>query len=96
MEAVEIANTAINGTPPDLFGYLDYLVFTAILLISGAIGLFYWCLGEQSTKDFLMGGRKMGRFPVAVSLLAGTNLFIWIMGILTTPTTVIFDLNKFK
>lgn len=76
MEAVEIANTAINGTPPDLFGYLDYLVFTAILLISGAIGLFYWCLGEQSTKDFLMGGRKMGRFPVAVSLLAGTNLFI--------------------
>ena len=54
------------------FGWPDYLVFAAMLAISAIIGIYYACVGgkQNSTSEFLMAGRNMGTFPVAMSLIA--------------------------
>ena len=54
------------------FGWPDYLVFAAMLAISAVIGIYYACVGgkQNSTSEFLMAGRNMGTFPVAMSLIA--------------------------
>jgi sodium-coupled monocarboxylate transporter 8/12 len=54
------------------FGWPDYLVFAAMLAISAVIGLYYACAGskQSTTSEFLMAGRNMGTFPVAMSLIA--------------------------
>ena len=54
------------------FSPWDYVVFSLVLALSAAIGLFYGCTGgkQKTTKEFLMADRKMNFFPVALSLLA--------------------------
>jgi hypothetical protein len=63
----------INGTVANsLFGWEDYSVLAAMLIISCAIGIFYGYFGEKQTTgdDFLLGGSSMGTFPTALSLAA--------------------------
>jgi len=54
------------------FGWIDYLVFAAMLCVSAGIGLYYGCTGskQSTTSEFLLGGKKMGIFPVGMSLAA--------------------------
>ena len=54
------------------FSVWDYVVFSLVLLLSAAIGIFYGCTGgkQKTTKEFLMADRKMNFLPVALSLLA--------------------------
>lgn len=54
-----------------LFGWPDYLVFSAMLGVSAGIGVYYGFVGKksQTTEDFLMGGKSLGVFPVASSLV---------------------------
>lgn len=65
----------------------DYVVFAAMLLISAAIGIYYACTGDkqQTSKDFLMGGRRMTAVPVALSLTASFMSAVTVLG---TPTEV--------
>ncbi|XP_001373100.2 sodium-coupled monocarboxylate transporter 1-like [Monodelphis domestica] len=65
----------------------DYLVFAAMLLISAAIGVYYAFAGggQQTSKDFLMGGRKMTAVPVALSLTASFMSAVTVLG---TPSEV--------
>lgn len=63
------------GTSDELlkrFGWADYLVFAGMLVVSLGIGLYYGCIGskQKTTSEFLLGGRSMGVFPVAMSLAA--------------------------
>jgi sodium-coupled monocarboxylate transporter 8/12 len=53
-----------------MFQWYDYLIFLAMLLISAAIGVYYGCFGtKQATpSEYLMGNRKMRKFPIAVSV----------------------------
>ncbi|XP_063957351.1 sodium-coupled monocarboxylate transporter 1-like isoform X1 [Lytechinus pictus] len=55
---------------PRYFAVWDYVVFGAMLLVSASIGVYSACSGgKQKTADeFLVGNRKMGIFPVAMSL----------------------------
>lgn len=56
-----------------LFGAADYVVCIATLGVSAAIGVYYAWQARQSlasTSDVLMGGRQMGTFPAAMSLIA--------------------------
>ena len=66
--------TAIQTTEELIrrFGWPDYLVFAAMLAISAIIGIYYACTGsrQNSTSEFLMAGRNMNTFPVAMSLIA--------------------------
>lgn len=65
----------------------DYVVFAAMLLISAAIGIYYAFAGggQQTSKDFLMGGRRMTAVPVALSLTASFMSAVTVLG---TPSEV--------
>ena len=53
------------------FRWPDYLVFALLLAISAGIGIFYGFFRKQeSAEEFLMAGRSMGTFPMAMSLIA--------------------------
>ena len=53
------------------FGVADYVLFALTLVISGGIGIFYAILDRKrvTTKEFLLGGKGMSVFPVAMSLM---------------------------
>ncbi|KAH0616787.1 hypothetical protein JD844_028177 [Phrynosoma platyrhinos] len=68
------------------FGVWDYLVFAAMLLISAGIGVYYAVVsGQETSKDFLMGGRRMTALPVALSLTASFMSAVTVLG---TPAEV--------
>ena len=53
-----------------LFGWVDYLLFGLTLLASLLIGVYHAWRGSNSTSEYLLGGKMMGVFPVAMSLAA--------------------------
>ena len=53
-----------------LFGWVDYLIFGLTLLASLLIGVYHAWRGSNSTSEYLLGGKMMGVFPVAMSLAA--------------------------
>lgn len=65
----------------------DYLVFAGMLLISAAVGIYYAFAGggQQTSRDFLMGGRSMTAVPVAMSLTASFMSAVTVLG---TPSEV--------
>ena len=76
------------GFPNNRFSPWDYVVFASLLILSSIIGLYYGgCTGakQKTTSEFLMAGRTMGVFPVAMSLLAS---FISAITLLGTPAEV--------
>uniref|UniRef100_A0A182Q1N6 Sodium-coupled monocarboxylate transporter 1 n=1 Tax=Anopheles farauti TaxID=69004 RepID=A0A182Q1N6_9DIPT len=68
------------------FDWPDYAVFVLMLLVCIAIGLYYGygnrlkrhrdSVCRKQSEDYLVGGRTMGTFPVAVSLVAS-----WVSGV---------------
>lgn len=54
------------------FHNIDYVVFGALLMVSMAIGVYfgYFSKSEQTTEEYLLGGRKMKTIPIAISLIA--------------------------
>ncbi|KAK7901997.1 hypothetical protein WMY93_018766 [Mugilogobius chulae] len=69
------------------FAFGDYVVFALMLLVSAAVGMYYaWKdRGQQTSGDFLMGGRKLTALPVAMSLTAS---FMSAITVLSTPAEV--------
>ncbi|KAK4008520.1 Uncharacterized protein APZ42_013873 [Daphnia magna] len=85
---MEGSNTStINYNAEQFFGWADYLVFVGMLVISAIIGIYYACFGakQNTTSEFLMAGRNMGTFPVAMSLIASFMSAITLLG---TPAEV--------
>lgn len=65
------------------FTVWDYVVFGGMLCVSAAIGIYYAVMGvrrKATTDDFLMGGRSMSVFPVALSILASFMSAITLLG----------------
>lgn len=52
------------------FGWVDYLLFALTLLVSLLIGVYHAWRSNNSTSEYLMGGKSMGIFPIAMSLAA--------------------------
>ncbi|XP_055691271.1 sodium-coupled monocarboxylate transporter 1-like [Lutzomyia longipalpis] len=55
------------------FTLLDYSFFVIVFVASAAIGLYYAVKSRKTittVDDYLLGGRKMGLFPVTCSLIA--------------------------
>ncbi|EMP26857.1 Sodium-coupled monocarboxylate transporter 1 [Chelonia mydas] len=69
------------------FTVWDYVVFGAMLLVSAVIGVYYAFAGggQQTSKDFLMGGRSMSALPVALSLTASFMSAVTVLG---TPAEI--------
>ncbi|XP_046643614.1 sodium-coupled monocarboxylate transporter 1-like [Daphnia pulicaria] len=68
-----------------LFGWADYLLFTSTLLMSLLIGVYHAWRGSNSTSEYLMGGKSMGIFPIAMSLAASSISGTTLLG---TPADV--------
>ncbi|RWS06722.1 sodium-coupled monocarboxylate transporter 1-like protein 1 [Dinothrombium tinctorium] len=63
-------------------GFIDCCMLVTMMVASICIGIYYAWTGRKGTnEDFLMGGRKMNVFPVAISLMASFLSPISIMGV---------------
>lgn len=76
------------GEPIGEFVAVDYVLFAAVLAVSALIGVFYMVKEARAAKqatadDVLMGGRDIGIFPIAMSLMASFMSAITVLG---TPT----------
>lgn len=65
-----------NCTDPEMentFGWEDYAVVLAMMVISCCIGMFYCLCGDKqvTSSDFLLGGGTTSTFPMAMSLASG-------------------------
>ncbi|XP_071451436.1 sodium-coupled monocarboxylate transporter 1-like [Hetaerina americana] len=65
------------------FGWEDHLVFSVMLAASALIGVFFACHGgrQRTAEEFLVGDRKMGVLPIAMSLTASFTSGIMLLGI---------------
>lgn len=66
------------------FSIADYVVFSVMLLISAAIGVWYGCGPggkQETTKEYLLADRKMHIVPVAISLLVSYLSAITLLGV---------------
>lgn len=54
------------------FSAIDYGVFSTMLLVSTAIGIYfgYFDGKAKTTEEYLLGGRNMKTIPIAISLIA--------------------------
>lgn len=53
------------------FGTIEYLVILSMLVLSILIGVYYTLWSKQDSFDeYILGGRMMGVFPVAMSMVA--------------------------
>ncbi|XP_069485976.1 sodium-coupled monocarboxylate transporter 1-like [Ambystoma mexicanum] len=77
------------GAPGNSVNFVvwDYLIFALVLVISVLIGVYYAFAGggQKTSKDFLMGGRRLTAVPVAVSLTASFMSAVTVLG---TPAEV--------
>lgn len=69
-ETVEALQAALKR-----FGVYDYLTFSAMLVGCALIGVYYAFASKKvknvtAADEYLMGGRNMSTFPVAMSLAA--------------------------
>lgn len=54
-----------------VFGWADYTLFSLLLFVSVLIGVYFGFFSDQNTtKEYLLGGKRMGSFPVAMSIIA--------------------------
>ncbi|XP_069696488.1 sodium-coupled monocarboxylate transporter 1-like [Periplaneta americana] len=75
-----------NGEALHGFEIADYIVFVFMLLVCFCIGIYYgFCTGKVSATEYLMGGRNMQIFPVAMSLISSVISGITLLG---TPTEI--------
>lgn len=59
------------GASMQRFGWPDYVVFVIMLLLCVVVGFYFGFVhSATSAQDYLMGGRNMKTFPVAMSLIA--------------------------
>ncbi|XP_077790998.1 sodium-coupled monocarboxylate transporter 1-like isoform X2 [Podarcis muralis] len=68
------------------FGFYDYVVFIAMLVFSAIIGIFFAAKGVyKSQNDYLMAGRSLTCWPVALSLTASFMSAVTVLG---TPAEI--------
>ncbi|KAM9388152.1 LOW QUALITY PROTEIN: sodium-coupled monocarboxylate transporter 1 [Phaethornis superciliosus] len=69
------------------FSAWDYVVFAAMLAVSATIGVYYAFVkrGQETSKEFLIGGRSMTAVPVAISLSASFMSAVTVLG---TPAEI--------
>lgn len=62
------------------FHWVDYVMFSLLLGLSLAIGVFYAIKGQSTTKDYLMGGRNLKVIPTAFSIFMSFISAILVLG----------------
>ncbi|XP_052867418.1 sodium-coupled monocarboxylate transporter 2-like [Anopheles cruzii] len=75
---------SISENPQGQFSVEDYTVFAIMLGVSTAIGVYFGIFQRkknQTTEEYLLGGRKMKTFPIAISLIASQLSGVSIMSV---------------
>ncbi|KAJ8686108.1 hypothetical protein QAD02_021902 [Eretmocerus hayati] len=88
MEGPEDGKPSVGDviTSMQQFSLADYGVFVAKLTACGCIGVYFGFVRKSTGSDeYLVGGRNMNTFPVAMSLIAS---FISGISLLGTPTEI--------
>ncbi|KAJ8917444.1 hypothetical protein NQ315_005491, partial [Exocentrus adspersus] len=74
------------------FDAIDYVMFSAMLVLSALTGLYYGCrsrycknVEDQTLREYLTGNRNLRPFPVALSLIASYVSGVTILG---TPSEI--------
>ncbi|XP_066595800.1 sodium-coupled monocarboxylate transporter 1-like [Prorops nasuta] len=68
------------------FGWTDYSLFAILLIVSVLIGIYFGFFSRQdNTTEYLLAGKTMGPFPVAMSIIASHVSGITLLGV---PTEV--------
>ena len=63
------------------FHWLDYVIFSVILLMSCGIGGYYMLTNKKQSKhEYLLGSRRLKWFPVALSLVVSNTSGISLLG----------------
>lgn len=60
-------STQIVQLAPVTFSLLDYLVLAFFLSISAAVGIYFYCRSEKTTKDYFHANNQLGPIPVGIS-----------------------------
>ncbi|KAF2892442.1 hypothetical protein ILUMI_13727, partial [Ignelater luminosus] len=64
------------------FSWFDFVLFIITIGLSAAIGIYFGFFKKQNTtKDYLHGGKKMKVFPVAMSLAASSVSGVALIGV---------------
>ncbi|XP_012259063.2 sodium-coupled monocarboxylate transporter 1-like [Athalia rosae] len=65
------------------FGWVDYSFFTAMLSISASVGFYFgfFAKKQDTVDEYALGGKRMGAFPVAMSITASHLSTITLLGI---------------
>ncbi|KAJ3635956.1 hypothetical protein MTP99_008816 [Tenebrio molitor] len=63
--------------------WYDYVAFAAMLLISASIGVYFSCFKSRynTTREYLLGGKKMKVFPIALSIAVSQFSGITVIGV---------------
>lgn len=72
-ETSTVSNTLNSQRLAMHFSTLDYVLFVGMLLLSTLIGIYYGFLAktkQNTVKEYLLGGKTMHVFPIALSLVA--------------------------
>ncbi|XP_054287715.1 sodium-coupled monocarboxylate transporter 1-like [Macrosteles quadrilineatus] len=70
------------GSAVLMFNWIEYLVFGTMLLLSLLIGVYFgWIKKQDTVAEYLLGGKKMGVFPVTISLVASHISGITLLGV---------------
>lgn len=75
-----LKNSTTNEGSFLAFSWSDYTIFIAMLVMSTLVGIYFGIFKKQDTTEkYLHGGKRMGVFPVSVSLLSrySTNHFLY-------------------
>jgi sodium-coupled monocarboxylate transporter 8/12 len=58
------------GSAVLMFNWVEYTVFGTMLVLSLLIGVYFgWIRKQDTVAEYLLGGKKMGVFPVTMSLV---------------------------
>ena len=73
---------ALDGAIKAHFATADYVIFVLMIVVSILIGIYVGFRGlrNDSTKEYLIGGRKMHPIPVALSLTGGITSALSVLG----------------
>ncbi|PSN31614.1 hypothetical protein C0J52_26393 [Blattella germanica] len=73
-----------TGHEPKYLSWLDYVVFAIMLFLSALIGIYFAFFAKKkqnTTSEYLMGGKTMGIFPISMSLIASYISGISLLGL---------------
>lgn len=73
------ANGSILESGLFQFGVLDYAFFVLLISLSALIGIYYGFFSkhkQNTTAEYILGGRSMQIIPVATSMIATLVIFI--------------------